>query len=53
MFDPQSPAEIAAGVRRALTNAADLTRRGLERAAGFTWARAATAHVQVYRSVTG
>ncbi len=53
LFDPESPCDIAAGIRSALDNAAGLTRRGLEHAARFTWARAATAHVRVYRSVAG
>jgi glycosyltransferase involved in cell wall biosynthesis len=32
---------------------ADLVRRGRERAVGFTWDRAARAHVDLFRAVTG
>jgi alpha-1,3-rhamnosyl/mannosyltransferase len=44
LCDPRSPSELAAALRRVLTEpelAAELSRRGLERAARFSWERTA------------
>jgi glycosyltransferase involved in cell wall biosynthesis len=51
LFDPSDPAAIAAGVLDALGRAEQLSRRGLARAAEFTWERTAQAHTVVYHSV--
>ena len=48
-FDPFSPEDMAAAVRRALDG--HLIERGLARAAGFTWDACAHAHDDVYREV--
>jgi glycosyltransferase involved in cell wall biosynthesis len=48
LFDPEDPAAIAAGVAQALDRAAELGRRGPERAAAFTWETTARAHDAVY-----
>jgi glycosyltransferase involved in cell wall biosynthesis len=49
LVDAHDPADIAAGIERALADRAGLARRGLERARGFTWRAAADATVAVYR----
>jgi glycosyltransferase involved in cell wall biosynthesis len=49
-FDPRDPAAIAAGIVEALDGAGDLARRGLERAAAFTWDATARAHDVVYEA---
>jgi glycosyltransferase involved in cell wall biosynthesis len=52
--DPYAVDDLAAAIERALTDEglrADLRRRGLERAAGFTWPRAATETLAVYEHV--
>jgi glycosyltransferase involved in cell wall biosynthesis len=52
--DPYDVEALAEAMRRVLANAdlqQDLRRRGLERAAGFTWERTARETVQVYREV--
>lgn len=51
LFDPDDPAAIAAGVADALERAAELSARGLARAATFTWERTAEAHEGAYRAV--
>ena len=51
LFEPSDPAAIAAGVLDALGRAEELSRRGLARAAEFTWERTAQAHAAVYHSV--
>jgi glycosyltransferase involved in cell wall biosynthesis len=51
LFDPSSPEAIADGVERALADDT-LEKRGLERAAEFTWETSARAHERVYREVT-
>jgi glycosyltransferase involved in cell wall biosynthesis len=51
LFDPADPEAIAAGVLEALARADELSARGLERAARFTWEAAARGHEQVYRSL--
>jgi glycosyltransferase involved in cell wall biosynthesis len=51
LFDPTSPDEIAAAVLDVLADPETYTRRGLERAAEFTWERSARAHEQVYREL--
>lgn len=48
LFDPEDPAAIAAGIAEALDRAAELGRRGPERAAAFTWETTARAHDAVY-----
>ena len=42
---------IAAAVLDVLANAADYRERGLERAASFTWERAAAQYEDVYREL--
>ena len=49
----RDPAAIAAGVRRALDDSAELSRRGLARAAEFTWAACAAAHERAYALAAG
>jgi glycosyltransferase involved in cell wall biosynthesis len=56
LINPDDPADIAEGLRRALTDsalAADLRRRGLAQAAKFTWADTARRALDVYRRVLG
>ena len=53
LFDAHDPAAIAAGVRRALDDSAELSRRGLARAAEFTWAACAAAHERAYALAAG
>lgn len=48
LFDPLDPEAIAAGVDEALTRAAELSERGLGRAALFTWDETARAHDRIY-----
>jgi glycosyltransferase involved in cell wall biosynthesis len=50
-FRPAAPAEIAAAVRQLLADAPTYRARGLERAAAFTWDRAAAAYEDVYREL--
>ena len=50
-FDPDEPDEIAAAVEDVLADPAAWSTRGIERAAGFTWERSATAHEDVYREL--
>jgi glycosyltransferase involved in cell wall biosynthesis len=53
-LEPESVESIAAAIERVVTDEAlrlDLEQRGLRRAAGFSWERAAEAHVAVYRRV--
>ena len=49
LFEPTDPEAIAAAVTEARERATELSRRGLERAAAFTWDRAAGLHEDVYR----
>jgi glycosyltransferase involved in cell wall biosynthesis len=51
LFDPTSPDEIAAAALEVLAEPEPYARRGLERAAEFTWERSARAHEQVYREL--
>lgn len=56
LVDPTDVSEIAEALARVLTEpavAADLGRRGRDRAAGFTWTATARATLDVYRLVTG
>jgi glycosyltransferase involved in cell wall biosynthesis len=56
LVDPQSPEQIADGLARVLEDrelAAELRRRGLKRAALYTWPSCAEATVAVYREVLG
>ena len=49
LVDPRDSAEIAAGIERAILDRDELTRRGRDRARGFTWAGVAEATLDVYR----
>ena len=51
LFDPDSAHEIAAAVLDVLASPEDWRRRGLERAAAFTWERSAREHEAVYREL--
>jgi glycosyltransferase involved in cell wall biosynthesis len=51
LFDPHDPRAIAGGVRDVLDAPDEWRRRGLERAAQFTWERTALAHEDVYREL--
>ena len=53
LVDPRDVAAIAAGIEEAAARRDELSRLGLERAAGYTWAAAADATVQVYREAAG
>ena len=56
LVDPYSVDEIAAGIERILSDRAyalELRARGLARAAGFTWRRAAEQHLAVYERLAG
>jgi glycosyltransferase involved in cell wall biosynthesis len=48
LFDPTSTEEIVAAVEEVLDNPESWRRRGLERAAAFTWEATARAHEAVY-----
>jgi len=50
LFDANDPAAVAAGVEQALGRADELSRRGLTRAASFTWDASARAHEDAYRA---
>jgi glycosyltransferase involved in cell wall biosynthesis len=52
-FDPTSAEAIAETVGELLDRPGDLVRRGLERAAAFTWKRSAREHEHVYRELGG
>jgi glycosyltransferase involved in cell wall biosynthesis len=51
LFDPLSPESMADAVLRVLGSPDDYRRRGLIRAAEFTWAKSARQHDAVYRDV--
>jgi glycosyltransferase involved in cell wall biosynthesis len=56
LVDPLEPGEIAAGLERLAGEPAlaeELSRRGRERAAGFTWRKAAGSIMGLYGTVTG
>jgi glycosyltransferase involved in cell wall biosynthesis len=53
LFDPTDAAAIAAGVLEALARADELSTRGIERAASFTWDATARAHDRVYALAAG
>ena len=48
IFDPESPEAIADAIDRLGTDGRALRDRGIERAARFSWPRAAERHVEVY-----
>jgi glycosyltransferase involved in cell wall biosynthesis len=50
LFDPLDPEAIAVGVDEALARSAELSERGLRRAATFTWDETARAHDRIYAS---
>lgn len=53
LVDPHRPESIAAGIRRVLADpalAAELVRRGLDQAAGFSWQKAARESLAVYEA---
>jgi glycosyltransferase involved in cell wall biosynthesis len=51
LFDPHDAESIAGGIVEALDRADELSSRGIERAAGFTWDATARAHDRVYEAV--
>jgi len=51
-FHPDDPRQIADAVLDVLTEPEEWSRRGLERARGFTWDASARAHDAVYRQLT-
>ena len=53
LFDPYDPREIADAVRDVLAAPAEWSRRGLERAAAFSWDRTAHEHDAIYRELAG
>ena len=48
LFDPHDVDAIAAAVSETLARASELSARGPERAAAFTWEATARAHDEVY-----
>ena len=52
LVDPLDAAAIADGIERAAAERAELSRRGIERAAAFTWPAVADATVAVYREAS-
>ena len=52
LFGLQSPEEVAEGISGALADGASLSARGIERARGFTWERAAVLHDEVYEELS-
>ena len=53
LVDPQDPADIAAGIERAIRDRTELASRGLERARAFSWTAIADATVAVYHEAAG
>lgn len=56
MVDPRKPEELAEAMARVLGDnelLADMRRRGVERAATFSWERCARETLSIYRDVTG
>ena len=53
LFDPKSPHSIANGISAALDRSDELSRLGLTRAAGFSWAASAEGHLRAYRLASG
>ena len=51
LVDPTDEDTLAQALRAAATDNGDLRRRGLERAARYSWQRAAAETLEVYRSV--
>ena len=52
LFDPSSPEAIAESMKRILTNAQyqqELSARGMEKAAGFSWEKTAAGFLEIYR----
>ena len=52
-FSPRDAVEMAAAVAEVLDDPGPWAERGLARAAGFTWERAAKQHEDVYRELLG
>ncbi|MGE5691115.1 MAG: glycosyltransferase family 4 protein [Pseudomonadota bacterium] len=53
LVDPYDPAAIADGIERAIADREELGRRGVARAAGYTWDAVAAATVRVYEEAAG
>jgi alpha-1,3-rhamnosyl/mannosyltransferase len=51
LFDPSSTEELVAAVEDVLSDPDPWRQRGRERAAGFTWAKTARAHDNVYEEL--
>jgi glycosyltransferase involved in cell wall biosynthesis len=49
LVDPSDPADLAAGIERAVAQREELVARGLERARAFRWGAVAAATLDVYR----
>jgi len=52
LVDPSDPAEIAAGIRRALGRRDELRAAGLDRARAYRWSDVAERTVALYRELT-
>lgn len=52
LFEPESAEAIATGILDALARAHELSERGLQHAASFTWERAAALHEDAYRAAS-
>jgi glycosyltransferase involved in cell wall biosynthesis len=56
LFDPEDVGAMAAAIERLLADPAErerLAARAVERAATFTWGRAADAHLEAYEAAAG
>lgn len=49
LFDPLDPADIARGIREAMTRSAELAELGIEHASRFSWDTCVEGHVAAYR----
>lgn len=50
-IDPNSPSDIARGIKEALDTRSDLVKRGLVRAKEFSWEKTARRTIEVYKQV--